>query len=203
MIVATPLDLPKIEPDNWDTFWDIWNIHSKPLVKVNMNTSYSKSKVGSLNVWKGIDIYANGENFATAWSAPFVDISKSLPCLYNTISNLPFKDMVRVRLLSSSIPIPSHTDDDLDIWSIRAYFHYTDTKDQWYFTQPHDSQGKRKYFHVPKETNWFAYNDKYCWHGTDYNEKHSKILLQIYLLSTNQDLITNSIKKYQEYTISL
>ena len=34
MIVYTPIDLPKIEPDNWDVFWDIWNgfLHSSSIV---------------------------------------------------------------------------------------------------------------------------------------------------------------------------
>ena len=203
MIIATPLDLPRIEPDDWDTFWDIWNTYSKPLVKVRSNTIFSKSKVGSTDVWKGMDIYSNNSNFPTAWSAPLIDISKSLPCLYDTISNLPFKQVVKVRLLSSSMPVLAHTDDNQDRWSVRAYFHYTDTNDQWYFTRPHDSYGKRKYFHIPKETNWFAYNDKHCWHGTDYNIEHPKVLLQVYTLFTNKDLIDNSIKKYQANTIKL
>jgi hypothetical protein len=203
MIIATPLDLPIIEPDDWGTFWDIWNTYSEPLIKVRLNTTFSKSKVGSSDLWRGIDIYSNNNNPGTAWTAPFVDISKSMPCLYNTISTLPFQHVYRVRLLSSSMPILSHTDDNQDRWSIRAYFHYTDTNDQWYFTKPYNSYGKRKYFHIPKETNWFAYNDKHCWHGTDYNIKHPKILLQVYTLFNNKDLINDSTKKYRDYTIKM
>ena len=33
MIIATPLDIPKLEPDDWATFWDLWNTHSGPLIK--------------------------------------------------------------------------------------------------------------------------------------------------------------------------
>lgn len=202
MIIATPLDLPKIVPDDWQVFWKIWNENSAYLVKTKQNTEYSKAEIGDHSVWRGIDIYSYG-NVGTAWSAPLVDISSTLPNLYYTCSTLPFVKVFRVRLLSSTMSIPAHTDDDRDRWSVRAYFHYTSTNDQWYFTRPHDKLGDRQYFHIPDSTNWFAYNDKHCWHGTDYNTEHPKILLQVYMSNINQDLIDNSIKKYQDYTINI
>jgi hypothetical protein len=201
MIVATPLDLPIIKPDNWDTFWDIWNTHSANLVKVLNNTT-KNSQVGATNIWKGLDIFAKG-TFKTAWNAPLVDISSSLPNLYNVCATLPIENVCRVRLISSLESFNSHTDDNIDKWSIRAYFHYTDVNDQWYFTNPNDAQGHRYYFHVPKETNWFAYNDKHCWHGTDFDPRHPKILLQIFSFGNNSALINNSIEKYKQYTIDL
>jgi hypothetical protein len=39
MIIATPLDIPKLEPDNWTTFWDIWNTHADLLIKKYLNES--------------------------------------------------------------------------------------------------------------------------------------------------------------------
>lgn len=202
MIVATPLDLPKIIPDDWDVFWDIWNTQSSNLVKTKQNTAFSKADVGASKVWRGMDIYSSGY-IKTAWSAPLVDISSELPNLYNTCSTLPFDGVFRVRLISSSAPIPAHTDDNLDRWSIRAYFHYTDTKDQWYFTRPHDLNGERHYFHVPDETNWFAYSDKHCWHGTDYDPEHPKILLQVYSVAHNKQLLANNADKYKDYLIEI
>jgi hypothetical protein len=97
----------------------------------------------------------------------------------------------------------SHTDDGVDKWSIRAYFHYTDLCSQWYFTKPRDVNGTRQYLHLPSETNWFAYNDKHCWHGTDYNPDYPKILLQVFSLRNNLSLVNHSIEKYKDYTITL
>lgn len=202
MIVATPLDLPKIEPDDWNTFWDIWHSGADFLVKTRQNTVFSKAKPKSSNVWKGMDIYSSTSQ-GTTWQAPFVDIQQSLPKLYETCSTLPIEGVFRVRLLTSLVPIPAHTDDDVDRWSIRAYFHYTSNKDQWYFTNPHDTLGERRYFHVPSETNWFAYNDKHCWHGTDYDPNYPKILLQVYTLAGNLQLVNSGIEKYKNYTLNI
>lgn len=57
MLIFTPIDLPLIQPDDWDIFWDIWNTHSAPLIKVKKNTDISLAEVGSDNIWTGIDIY--------------------------------------------------------------------------------------------------------------------------------------------------
>lgn len=204
MIIATPLDLPKIEPDNWDTFWGIWHKNKQPLIKVKSNVDSSNVHIGEDNVWQGIDIYVNNNvNQPPAWKANEVDIQNRLPMLYNTLANLPIRNISRVRLIESQLAVRSHTDDNFDKWSVRAYFHYTDEKPQWYFTNPNDSDGARSYFSMPKETNWFAYNDKHCWHGTDYNPSHPKILLQVYMIDNPRFLIYNSMSKYKGHTVSL
>jgi hypothetical protein len=202
MIIATPLDLPIIKPDNWETFWDIWNTSSADLVKVKQNVDSSVTKIGDSGVWKGIDIFSAG-SIQTSWSAPFVDIKETLPELYNSICKLPIRNIYRVRLIESRLDVLPHTDDGLDKWSIRAYFNYTDPEPQWYFTKPNDSLGAKYYFRLPPETNWFAYNDKHCWHATNYNPNHPKILLQIYMVDNPRMLVYNSMIKYKEHTVSL
>jgi hypothetical protein len=201
MIVATPLDLPIIEPDDWSIFWNIWNNHSDNLVKTSINV-VKNADLGATGIWKGLDIYSKGDS-RTSWTAPLVDIRNSLPKLYEMCATLPIKNVFRVRLISSLCDFESHTDDDADTWSIRAYFHYTDTRDQWYLTKPNDIIGHRYYLHIPQGTNWFSYNDKFCWHGTDYNPQHPKILLQVFSFGNNNELIAKSIEKYKEYTITL
>jgi len=95
----------------------------------------------------------------------------------------------------------AHTDDNRNVWYIRAYLHYTSSKSQWYFTKPHDSRGNRTYIELPEETNWFAYNDLNCWHGTDFDPNNKKILLQVFGNYTPPSLIEQSINKYKNYTI--
>lgn len=203
MIIYTPLDLPKIEPDNWDTFWDIWNQHSGNLVKTVSNGAHSDSAVGRNDVWRGLDIYTNPNiSIKPGWTAPFYDIKPRLPKLYNTLISLPINGVRRIRLVSSMMKVDPHSDDVRDTWVARAYFHYTAPKEQWFFTRPGDFHGKRTYITRPSETNWFSYNDLHCWHATDYSEEYPKILLQVYSQSMPQELIDASITKYKDYTIN-
>jgi len=201
MIVYTPLDLPKVEPDNWDIFWNIWNQHSGNLVKVTSNGAHSDSPVGRNDVWRGLDIITDNKSTAT-WTAPFYDIRQELPNLYSTLTTLPIPGIQRIRLVSSLMQVDPHSDDKKDIWVARAYFHYTAPKEQWFFIKPGDFHGARSYITRPSETNWFAYNDLHCWHATDYSKEHPKILLQVYSKSVPQELINASITKYKDYTIN-
>jgi len=200
MLIYTPVDLPKIEPDNWDIFWDIWNEHKDYLEKTKHNAKTSLVSLGKNTVWTGLDIFKR-KNIETAWQAPYYDIKDVLPNMYNFFESLDTFGIFRIRLVQSNVNIISHTDDNYDKWHLRAYFHYTSKKQQWYFTKPNDCNGERKYINLPNETNWFMYNDKFCWHGTDFDVNNKKILLQVYATKTPQELLSNSVKKYLEYTI--
>jgi hypothetical protein len=201
MIVATPLDLPIIKPDNWDVFWNIWHTYAKDLTKVKMNLR-SPVPVSAREVWTGLDIFKSDKGYDISWSAPFYDIKDDLPIMSNTIRQLPFA-IERVRIIQSVKNIPAHSDDSIDWWNIRAMFHYTDPNQQWFFTRPGD-RSEKFFLNMPEDTNWFAYNDSTCWHGSVYNEQHRKLLIQVYLLDKDiTALLNSSIKKYKEYTIKL
>jgi hypothetical protein len=199
MIIYTPIDLPKIEPDNWEVFWDIWNTHRNYLVKTKSNTSLSLTPIGATDLWLGLDIFKKTTGF-TAWQAPFFDIKHSLPNMYNSLVTL-FPNATIIRLVESQKNFGAHTDDNRNVWHIRAYLHYTSSKSQWYFTKPHDAGGNRTYIDLPKETNWFAYNDLNAWHGTDFDPDNKKILLQVFGSYISPSLIAPSINKYKNYTI--
>jgi hypothetical protein len=201
MIIATPLDLPRIEPDNWDTFWNIWNRESRNAVKVKRNTYVSVSPIGQDNLWTALEIYKNYD-VRSAWDVPYYDISKELPKMHESILNLPFKHIHRVRILSSLQDINAHTDDAHDRWSVRALLHCEDTNPQWYFTSPGEDSN-RTFFTLPNDTNWFAYNDKRCWHGSIFNKQYPKLLIQISMADLGTTIVNNSINKYKEYTIKL
>jgi hypothetical protein len=202
MIVATPLDLPKIEPDDWEIFWKIWERESKNAIKIKKNLQNSVALVGRSNLWQGLDIYKN-YNLVPAWDVPYYDISKELPILYQQILNLPFKYIYCVRILKSLTDIKPHSDDSKDWWSVRALWHCDDKESQWYFTHPKINAKEKTFFYLPKNTNWFSYNDRYCWHGTIFRKDHPKFLLQIYMLDNPTDLINRSIERYKDFTIDI
>lgn len=201
MLIYTPVDLPKIEPDDWDIFWDIWNSHSDYLEKTKHNAKSSLVKLGKNTIWTGLDIYKKLDNIETSWQAPYYDISNRLPNMYKFLESIDKFGIYRVRLVQSNVNMIAHTDDDYDKWHLRAYFYYTSDKQQWYFTKPNDSYGKRTYITLPNETNWFMYNDKFCWHGTDFDINHKKILLQVYALNSPIELLGKSVNTYTNYTI--
>jgi hypothetical protein len=199
MIVYTPLDLPRLEPDNWDTFWNIWNTHSDFAIKKSMNLTTSKTPLGSNRAWRGLDIFKKPTG-RTSWECPYFDISSDLPVMHKSIDQLNIKTLYRVRLLQSLIDIDAHTDDNTDQWKIRGLLHYTDTKSQWYFTRPEGKE--RTYASLPSNVQWFGYNDKHAWHGTDYNPEHTKILIQLYFReSIDETVLQSNIETYKDYII--
>ena len=201
MIIFTPADLPKIEPDNWDIFRDIWDKNADWLVKEKQSHTMSMSPIGQSNIWVGLDIYKKYHG-QTLWNAPYYDIRERLPIMFNAIESIcPF--IYRARVLQSKTNIIAHTDDNTDRWNIRALLYPPDAKSQWYFTRPNDPMGERTYINMPDDTNWFVYNDKHAWHGTDYNPENKKILLQLFLFNslTINELMEKSKTKYSEYII--
>ena len=202
MIVATPLDLPPIEPDDWAVFWNIWNNHAAPLIKTYNNYKDSYASIGNNSVWKGIDIYKK-DLYRVAWQAPYYNIQQELPLMYQMIQDCsPFAVTNCVRIIESLQTVTPHTDDNLNQWNVRAMLRYTDINPQWIFTQPGNIKD-HTFFQLPESTNWFAYNDKHCWHGSIYNPRHPKLLIQLYgLVFKNKDLLTRSIEKYKGYTVS-
>jgi hypothetical protein len=199
MIIYTPLDLPRLEPDNWDTFWNIWNTHSDVAIKKSTNLVTSKAPLGSSEIWRGLDIFKKLTG-RTSWECPYFDISSALPSMYNSIGLLNIKTLYRVRLLQSLVKVDAHSDDNIDQWKIRGFLHYTDTKSQWYFTKPADNE--RTYANLPRNVQWFGYNDKHAWHGTDFNPAHKKIIIQLYFKeSIDETLLQSNIETYKDYTI--
>lgn len=214
MIIYTPIDMPEIEVDDWEVFWQIWKTESKPLVKNNIDEKasavlYTRNIDKDLVVWTGIDLYRNEyENKPPVWHAPFVDVSKKLPIFYECIEEIASVFPIQcIRLVQSQIDISSHTDNNFDVWELRNYLYYSSSKPQWYFTKPKDVMGERYYMNLPKETSWFAYSDKSCWHGTDFDPENKKILLQIFpkdfFDSLKNIIVKNGIEKYKDYTIEL
>ena len=200
--------------DDWDVFWNIWEKHSimmykKPtLAEVKKNILYTRNFQG--DVWKGIDLYHSSfyDSWPLLWNAPLVDIKNELPILYECVQDInELFPMHCIRLAESQLDISSHTDYNENVWRMRGYLYYPSKVSQWYFTKPKDSEGKRHYISLPSETSWFAYNDKECWHGTDFDEKNKKILVQLFPLPSAKENIDLAVKlgieKYKDYTIDL
>ncbi len=203
MIICHPLDLPTIQPDDWDIFLKLWNENAQYLVKTDYLDQPHTSvvtKLGTNYAWKGIDVLQRGYN---NWTAPFVDISTLLPKMHEQLVNLPLPNVAVVRILSSQEDLPLHQDSGFEQWQVRAFLKCFDPKVEWYFTSNHDKKTKVPLV-MPKETNWFTWEDSKCYHGTRRLWFRPKFLLvAIYDGNLPSDLAKRSLEKYGEYAIDL
>ena len=89
MILATPVLLPKIEPDDWERFWAVWHMNKRPLVK---KTPTPNGMYGGK--WEGFDIY-HSPFFRANYQAVKVDLLEA-----SKLFEVKRQDqMVRVRRL--------------------------------------------------------------------------------------------------------
>jgi hypothetical protein len=198
----TPLMLPTLEPDNWDTFWELWNKSSDFLVKTYMHTELSRLPIGDVSTWRGIDIY-NPARLEHALKMPALDIENIFPNMYKNILDIEnmFIGPIKVILIESLHFIGAHTDNNRDVWTLRQFFHYPSPSQQWFFTRPNDKDGDRYFITMPPDVKWFAFNDIRAWHGTLYDTTYPKILVKIYG-RPKKTFIEENIERYKEYTLS-
>jgi len=202
----TPLNFPTIVPDNWDKFWKMWNEKSDRLVKFkNMHDDikiHVNMMVNDSNIWRGILVYDPDSSMPNnSLVMPIVDIRDELPNMFNDLMSLkPFFKTYHVSIIESLRSVISHSDTKVDTWMVRSFLSYPSPTPQWYFTKPHDREGKRTYINPLPETNWFAFNDSIMWHGTDWNEKYPKVLIKIYG-EPHDYVIKENLERYKDHAL--
>lgn len=191
-IVSTPINFPKLVPDDWDKWWNIWNRYSTPLVKKGI----SPNNQSGLHV--GFDVFKISV-FSPTYEAAYVDLSVLYPSLYEQIVSLPMQ-IYGARFVSSKGDFPGHIDNRWISWSLRNMFHCEDPEPQWFYT---DMENKNKTFlTLPESTNWWAYLDGAIKHGTHYKENYPKIILQVFSDPVNTTaFVEKSIGMFPEHSI--
>lgn len=171
MIVSTPVDLPRLEPDDWNRWWDLWRECARPMTKEG------KSPNAVYGQWTGFDVMVT-DRYYTVYKAPVIDLETLYPSLYNQLDQALFGyNVAGVRFCQSQAPFAAHKDNFLSSWSLRCLMHYQD-ESQWYYERLDRTDRRR--LRLPKETNWWAYLDGKCLHGTEFNPDAKKILVQVY-----------------------
>lgn len=192
MIVSTSMNIPKIVPDDWDRWWDIWQNHSKVLVR----TVETHNAVGA---HEGFDIYLR-KGFAPKYKAPFIDLENLYPSLYEQIMSIPLS-LWGVRFIKSYDDFPAHRDNELPNWSLRTMFHCEDPNPQWYYT-PRENKNDRTWLHLPEDSNTWAYLDGMLCHGTVFSKQYPKILIQYFAPQAELNAFVKSQLHYKpEYNI--
>lgn len=194
MIVSTPLPLPRLEPDDWEKWWNLWNKFSQPLEKVGK----TPNKEVGLHV--GFDVYVTSK-FKPSYQATFLDFSEHYPYLLEQIMSVPV-EIYGARFVMSRGNFPAHIDNSITAWQVRNMFYCQDPEQQWYYT---DLENKNKIFlKLPADTNWWAYKDGAVKHGTIFKETYPKIILQLFTHPVQtKEYVEKVINQFPEFSISV
>jgi hypothetical protein len=192
-IISTPLIFPKVEPNNWDEWWNVWKQNSKTLLKVTKNHNRLQAP------WKGMDIFiAKGVDpiNITGYVAPYVDCSNLFSTLFDNIDQLPI-DVRVIRAVSSFQKVYPHSDLTTESFSVRSLLYDNNLKSTFYY----NFDDKQVYQQLPSDSNTWGYWDHKCKHGTDYHAGYFKILL-MYIGEEKLNIdISKSINHYADLVI--
>lgn len=191
-IVSIPLNLPKLEPDDWDKWWHIWKNYATSLKKIGT----SPNQESGLHI--GFDVYKH-PGFTPVYSADYLDLKVIYPMLYEQIMSLPVY-LYGARFVSSHGDFKAHIDNRYTNWAIRSMFSCQDPTPQWYYTKIDNTE--TKFLKLPDNTNWWAYQDGIIKHGTIYRKEYPKIILQVFSEpKTTSEFVKTQLNIYPDHQI--
>ena len=203
-ILLTQLDLPKIEPDNWDLFWKIWESDSSNYLRKQKDSQGNGQLAPG---WDGFcwefDIEKNGTQ--KMWDVPSKDYTEYFPKLRKTIDALPFRT-VRILFQSNRNIINPHKDgspltDHLEYpTGVRAIIYDENTQANFYIIK---NKTEKIYVDLKHDTNIFVYNNPKVLHAADYHGK-MKIIAHFVIADIDEpiykELLLRSANKYPNDT---
>ena len=171
MILMTPLAIPKIEPNNWGQWWEVWNTYSGLVTKENKNHN---DAVGS---WRGMNLYTNSIiKGTTIYSAPTAPKCPVTDDIVNQIrQRIPIVPVV-VRVIENLDNVLAHSDHAAPKDELRCLLWNTYTDPVWEFKH----LGEARPLILPETTNSFYYKDYPMTHSSKYVSGCSKGILLVY-----------------------
>jgi hypothetical protein len=185
-----PLAVPKIEPDDWDLFWKLWNEKQSDITRGLNETQF----------WRGLCCWLNPKIDHTKFNYSNTvvdDWSQHFPKMFEQIKScLPFTFLEKVVLWSNINEVTPHFDPDAQVspWPDSLRIMIWDSNDgptfymcRWpdrnenfnppIITQRNKGsygvsasripQNKRMYVNLPPDTNSFVFNNGAFLHGAD------------------------------------
>lgn len=203
-LIWTVIDAPKLEPENWEKFWDMWNKHAGASYingadpAGNKDSKYAKTGERT-QFFKGLNLYAKDEKdlIDGTWELPYLNYKEIFPNLLDDIYNaMPWiEELLVCRLWNSTMNIPYHRDHTLEDVALRAMIYDENPKGTFKVWKPGIN---RAYVELPKESNWFAYNNAKCLHGSDKTEGINKIILLTVHKTKNKEQMLDHFKASAE-----
>lgn len=172
-LISTPLNFNKVEPNNWEDWWKLWNREATTLSKVVPNHNAGTAS------WRGLDIYVKDgvrSELLTQYACKNVNCADLFSSIFDNIHLLPL-DVQVVRAISSESTIWPHHDGLMNSHSIRTMLYDENTDPTWYYI---DKNNKKSYQQLPDSSNTWMFMDRRAKHGTDFHMNRQKILICYY-----------------------
>lgn len=193
MILYTPLDIPRIVPNDWNSWWHVWDEHKADVVKYKMNHNGAQDIT-----WQGFDIYnEGGKERGVVYDAPLIPSYPVTDDLVNQVmQHCPIQPYV-IRIMENIRPVGFHSDNTFVSHEFRSFLWSDYTDPLWAF----EYEGVAKRARMPVETNSFYFRDYPLKHAAIHREGHTKGLLVIYgkPKDTFDQTLERSAEKYKDY----
>ena len=196
-IISAPLVFPKIEPDSWDEWWNVWNKEAAYVKKINQSHNPLRSP------WIGFDICVSPEkNDYANYHYDFKNINQPelFSKFFSNLDDFPLEINI-MRAASTFVPARPHKDFIEPTFSVRSMLYDSNPKSTWYYL----FDNKRTYLTLPEDTNTWIYPDHESQHGSDFDSRYRKILLLFFgTLKPGypEKAFNDSLAKYKDYIIS-
>lgn len=193
VVLYTPLDIPKIEPNNWDEWWEVWNKYAGPSIKM------TKTHNPYPSTWKGLELYRFTE------SSPILDDliyecprCPETPVTLDLIRQVKeyFPTSIRcIRVIENTSFVKFHSDTNIPSYQFRSLLWSTNKKLNWLLSKNADIFRPE----LPEDSNTFFYYDYHTKHCAPLYPNISKGLLQVFLENTHEltEMINQGARKYQ------
>lgn len=194
-IISTPIDFPLVQPRDWNEWNSVWDKNAKFARKLFQNHNRLQA------FWKGFDIYVDpSKEIIQDYDFANVNCPELFPCIFDNLDRLPI-DVKIVRAFSSLLKTTPHRDFEDPTVSVRTLLADSNPRSTFYY----QFNGKQEYQHLPKTTNTWIYWDNKSYHGTDFYQGHSKILIAYYgdpkPEAFVEDVFVTNASLYSEYVI--
>lgn len=199
----TPLDIPKIEPKDWNKWKEVWDTHSAVIFKkeANHNNAYG--------LWRGLDIYRDPQMVPKLRAAGLTSVHEPVynaPYHYQSpvvidlahqiISRMPMH-IICIRVIENLDTVDPHSDEFHPTPSVRSILWSDYTEPIWHF----DLGEKSLQMTLPEDTNSFYYLDYPLKHGAIHRPGRSKGVIVIYGIPIKdkfREMIDRSYLKYKD-----
>ena len=196
MILMTPLNIPKIVPNNWDEWWSVWNTNAKVISKARKNHNDTEG------VWRGLDLYTSSiYKMPTVYTAPHAPSCPVIDDLINQIrKHIPII-LIKVRVIENLDVVQSHTDHNYPKDELRSFLWNDYEEPVWIFNH----NNIQKPLILPDNTNTWYYKDHPMKHSSIYTPNKSKGVLVIYGSPRTEfnEFVKNSAEIFKEYSWSM
>jgi hypothetical protein len=213
-IMWLPLDIPKIEFDNYEEFLKIWDEQSHKVVRVKPDAAEPWTKEdhpwGEKSSWNvaqfnGLTLYRHPGipwEDTTFAAQPYVgEIPMFERIVKQVFDYFPIHTMITIFIWESKMPIGPHRDRGA-YWKcpteFRVMLHDENEEPTLYVADEFNDDPV--YIDLPEDTNSFCWSNGKCMHGSTFHGKRKFILCiaGIQHSEKSDELFNRSIEKYKD-----